>query len=55
MWPKLHEALLAQIRRAGLLDLEEMSVDGSHVQASKGGTMSAPRRSTEAGPGPSTI
>jgi transposase len=54
VWPALHEALLAEMRRAGLLDLEEMSVDGSHVRALKGGTMSARPLSTAVGPGPST-
>ena len=54
VWPRLHEAVLAQMRREGLLGLDEMSIDGSHVRALKGGTMSAPHRSTEGGPGPST-
>ena len=54
VWPALHEAVLAQMRRQGLLDLDEMSIDGSHVRALKGGTMSARHRSTEAVPAQST-
>ena len=54
VWPALHEALLAELRAADRLDLDRCAVDGSHVRALKGGTMSAPRRSTEAGPVPST-
>lgn len=53
MWPALHEALLAQMRREGLLDLDEMSIDGSHVRALKGGTMSARPQSTALVPAPS--
>ncbi|MHA3946252.1 IS5 family transposase [Cellulomonas bogoriensis] len=37
VWPQLHEALLAELRAQGLLNLDEMSVDGSHVRALKGG------------------
>lgn len=53
VWPALHELLLAELR--GQLDLDRCSVDASHVHALKGGTMSAPRRSTEATPARSTI
>lgn len=53
MWSALHETALAQTRREDLLGLEEMSIDGSHVRALKGGTMSAPHRLTRDGPGPS--
>ena len=50
VWPALHELL----RAAGELDLAVCAVDGSHVRALKGGTTSAPRRSTAAVPAAST-
>ncbi|MFD3645175.1 IS5 family transposase [Streptomyces cyaneofuscatus] len=37
VWPRLHTALLIELRRASLLDLDDCSVDGSHVRALKGG------------------
>ncbi|MFJ4031536.1 transposase [Streptomyces griseoluteus] len=43
VWPRLHAALLTEVRRASLLDLDDCSVDGSHVRALKGGTTSDPR------------
>ncbi len=55
VWPTLHELLLAELRATDRLDLDRCAVDGSHVRALKGGTRSAPRRSTAAGPVPSTI
>lgn len=42
VWPRLHTALLTELRRASLLDLDDCSVDGSHVRALKGGTASDP-------------
>lgn len=54
MWPALHELLLAELRAAGLLDLDRCAVDASHVHALKGGTTSDPRRSTVAIPARST-
>ena len=54
VWPALHELLLAELRAAGILDLDRCAVDGSHVRALKGGPMSAPLRSTAADPAPST-
>jgi hypothetical protein len=53
VWQALHELLLAQLRALGELDLDRCAVDGSHVRALKGGTTSARRRSTAAGPAPS--
>ncbi|GLW73707.1 hypothetical protein Kpho02_60050 [Kitasatospora phosalacinea] len=41
--PRLHAALLTELRRADLLDLDDCAVDGSHVRALKGGTLSARR------------
>lgn len=35
VWPRLHAALLTELRRANLLDLDDCSVDGSHVRALK--------------------
>ncbi|MGF0168311.1 IS5 family transposase [Streptomyces koyangensis] len=37
VWPRLHAILLSELRRAGLLDLDDCAVDGSHVRALKGG------------------
>ncbi|MBD0690379.1 transposase [Streptomyces sp. CBMA123] len=54
VWPRLHAALLSELRRADLLDLEHCAVDSSHVRALKGGITSAPRRSTVPVPVPST-
>jgi transposase len=58
VWPALHAALLAELRAAGLLDLDQCAVDASHVHALKGGTtasMSGRRRSIAGTPAPSTI
>ena len=33
MSPQLHEVLLAELRTAGLLDMDDAAVDGSHVRA----------------------
>lgn len=54
VWSRLHAVLLAELRRADLLDLDDCSVDGSHVRALKGGIMSAPRPSTVPARVPST-
>lgn len=54
VWPRLHAVLLDELRRAGLLDLNDCAVDGSHVRAFKGRIMSVPRLSTEPDPAPST-
>lgn len=37
VWPRLHEFLLAQLRKTGLLEMDEAAIDGSHVRALKGG------------------
>ncbi|MEE4494502.1 IS5 family transposase [Streptomyces sp. BE230] len=37
VWPRLHEVLLAKLRRAGALDFSRAAVDGSHLRALKGG------------------
>jgi len=49
VWPRLHEVLLAELRKASLLDMEDSAIDGSHVRALKGGITPALRRSTGAG------
>jgi transposase len=54
VWPRLHQLLLTELRAAGLLDLDTAAIDGSHIRALKGGTTSGRRRSTAAGPAPST-
>lgn len=48
LWPKLHQFLLAEMDRNWLLNLDDMSVDGSHVRALKGGDHVGPSRSTAA-------
>lgn len=55
VWPCLHAALLTELRRADLLDLDDCAVDGSHVRALKGGILSAHRPSTAPVPAPSTM
>jgi transposase len=42
VWPRLHTALLAELRRADLLDMDDCAIDGSHIRALKGGPTSAP-------------
>ena len=54
VWPRLHCALLTELCRADSLDLDDCSMDGSHVRALKGGITSAPRPSTAPAPAPST-
>ena len=54
VWPTLHEALLAELRAIGRLELDRCAVDGSHIRALKGGPRSALRRSTAGVPVPST-
>ncbi|MFI6277055.1 IS5 family transposase [Streptomyces sp. NPDC050988] len=36
VWPRLHAALLTELRRASLLDLDGCAVDGAHIRALKG-------------------
>lgn len=49
VWPRLHEVLLADLRKAGLLEMDDAAVDGSHVRALKGGS----HRTFAGRPGPS--
>lgn len=46
VWSRLHAALLTELRRGGLLELDDYSVDGSHIRALKGVILLAPHRST---------
>jgi transposase len=54
VWPQLHEVLLAELRAAGLLDMGDTAIDGSHVRAFKGGLTPDLRRSSGLGPAAST-
>lgn len=51
VWPRLHAVLLAELRRAGLLELDDCAVDGSHVRALKGGDHIGPSPVDRARPG----
>lgn len=53
--PRLHELLLAELRRTGLLDMEDAAVHGSHVRALRGGLTPDLRRSTVVAPAASTM
>jgi transposase len=54
VWQALHEALLAELNAAGLLDLHVALVDSSHVHALKGGKPPGRARSTAPTPAPNT-
>ncbi|MFJ3608688.1 MULTISPECIES: IS5 family transposase [Streptomyces] len=51
VWPRLHAALLAELRQADLLDLDDCAIDGSHVRALKGGDHVGPSPVDRARPG----
>ncbi|GAA3381406.1 hypothetical protein GCM10020367_72530 [Streptomyces sannanensis] len=55
VWPRLHAVPLAELRKAGLLDMDDAAVDASHVRALKGGLIPDLRRSTGHGRAESTI
>lgn len=55
VWPRLHEALLTELRAAGSLDMDDAAIDGSHIRALKWGLMSGRRRWIAAAPAPSTM
>ncbi|WP_162257909.1 MULTISPECIES: IS5 family transposase [unclassified Kitasatospora] len=42
VWLRLHEALLAELRAAGLLEMDDSAIDGSHVRALKRGAHTGP-------------
>lgn len=54
VWSRLHEVLLAELRREGLLEMDDAAIDGSHVRALKGGLTPDLCRSTGPGPAAST-
>ncbi|MEW2163855.1 IS5 family transposase [Streptomyces sp. NPDC007084] len=51
VWPRLHEVLLADLRKTGLLDMDDAAVDGSHVRALKRGAHTGPSPVDRARPG----
>ncbi|MEW2574275.1 IS5 family transposase [Streptomyces sp. NPDC047070] len=51
IWPQLHEVLLAELRAAGLLDMDDAAIDGSHVRALKRGAHTGPSPVDRARPG----
>ncbi|MFD3720029.1 IS5 family transposase [Streptomyces sp. NPDC058674] len=51
VWPRLHEVLLAELRVAGLLDMDDASIDASHVRALKRGDHTGPSPVDRARPG----
>ncbi len=55
LWPRLHEVLLAELRKAGLLDMDDCAIDGSHIRALEGGLTPDLRRSTVRGRAAGTI
>lgn len=55
VWPRLHEVLPAELRAAGLLDMDDVAIDGSHVRALKRGLTQVLLRSTGPGPAASTM
>lgn len=54
VWPRLHEVLLAELRKEGLLEMDDAAIDGSHVRALKGGLTPDLRRSTGHAPAANT-
>ncbi|MFD4233258.1 IS5 family transposase [Streptomyces sp. NPDC058542] len=42
VWPRLHAAILAELRKAGLLEMDDCAIDGSHVRSPKGGAHTGP-------------
>lgn len=48
VWPRLHAAILAELRKAGLLEMDDCAIDGSHVRSLKGELTPDYRRSTGA-------
>ncbi|MEV6576085.1 IS5 family transposase [Streptomyces sp. NPDC051577] len=51
VWPRLHEVLLAELRAAGLLDMDDAAIDASHVRALKRGAHTGPSPVDRARPG----
>lgn len=55
VWLRLHEPLLARLRRANALDFSQAAVEGSHVRALKGAPRPDEAPSTGAGRAASSI
>ncbi|MGI5254081.1 IS5 family transposase [Actinacidiphila glaucinigra] len=51
VWPRLHTELLAELRKAGLLEMDDCAIDGSHVRALKRGDHVGPSPVDRARPG----
>lgn len=51
VWPRLHEVLLAELRKTGLLGMDDAAIDASHVRALKGGDHIGPSPVDRARPG----
>ncbi|MFE5714453.1 IS5 family transposase [Streptomyces sp. NPDC056501] len=51
VWPRLHAILLAELRKAGPLDMDDAAIDGSHVRALNGGPHTGPSPVDRARPG----
>ncbi|MFF2721906.1 IS5 family transposase [Streptomyces sp. NPDC058011] len=51
VWPRLHEVLLAELRSAGLLDMDDAVIDGSHIRAPQRGAHTGPSPVDRARPG----
>ncbi|WP_392972972.1 IS5 family transposase [Streptomyces sp. LN245] len=51
VWPQLHEVLLTELRAAGLLDMDDAAIDGSHIRALKRGAHTGPSPVDRARPG----
>ncbi|MFB6815419.1 IS5 family transposase [Streptomyces sp. NPDC056347] len=51
VWPRLHEALLAELREEDLLEMDDAAIDGSHVRALRKGAHTGPSPVDRARPG----
>ncbi|MEU1536496.1 IS5 family transposase [Streptomyces fagopyri] len=51
VWPRLHTELLAELRKTGLLEMDDCAIDGSHVRALKRGDHVGPSPVDRARPG----
>ncbi|MGW3201012.1 IS5 family transposase [Streptomyces sp. NPDC001118] len=51
-WPRLHQTLPAELRRAGLPEMDDCAIDGPHVRALKGEDHTGPSPVDRARPGP---
>ena len=43
IWKRIHRIVVEELQEAGLLDLSELAMDATFVEARKGGTASEPR------------